>query len=174
MGKDRKQGTEIFAKKLRELMERNNLTQQKLAESIDLSRQTVQKYLKGICFPEADILARIATQYGVSIDYLVLGIESKSELIWEYDDIYGTLLKDDIIRYITRPEESEFITLDGDYGRASTTESRAGMYSESLEKIADQIALEEIKKDLAELQKRYREKKRQEIEKWLSERKKEG
>ena len=173
MGKDRKQGTEIFAKKLRELMDRNNLTQQELADSIELSRQTVQKYLKGVCFPEADILARIATQYGVSIDYLVLGIESKAELLPEYIDVQGIPLRDDIIRYITRPREEEYITLD-DNGFAEITEIRAGEYSESLEKIADQIALEEIKKDLAELQKRYREMMKRKTERIVSEMQKEG
>ena len=173
MGKDRKQGTEIFAKKLRELMDRNNLTQQELADSIELSRQTVQKYLKGVCFPEADILARIATQYGVSIDYLVLGIESKAELLPEFIDVHGIPLKDDIIRYITRQREDEYITLD-DNGLAEITEIRAGEYSESLEKIADQIALEEIKKDLAELQKRYREMMKRKTERIVSEMQKEG
>lgn len=173
MGKGRRQGAEIFAVKLRELMKRNNLTQKELAEKIGVARQTVGLYLAGTCLPETEILAKIATEYRVSIDYLVLGIESRPELIWELDAMYGILLRDDITRYITRPKEDEYITIN-DYGMAEITESRAGMYSESLEKIADQVALEEIKKDLVELQKRYREMMKRKTERIVSEMQKEG
>ena len=56
MGKERKQGTGVFSEKLRELMKKNSLTQQKLADSIGIARQTVGKYLDGLCYPQADIL----------------------------------------------------------------------------------------------------------------------
>lgn len=173
MGKERKQGTGVFSEKLRELMKKNSLTQQELADSIGIARQTVGKYLDGLCYPQANILSKISVKYGVSIDYLVMGIESKSELLSEYIDLQDVPLKDDIIRYITRPEATEYITLD-DYGNAEITENQVIDYSANLETIADEIALKEIEKDLAILQKRYREMMRSELEKIISEQQKEG
>ena len=67
MGKERKQGTGVFSEKLRELMKKNSLTQQELADSIGIARQTVGKYLDGLCYPQANILSKISVKYGVSI-----------------------------------------------------------------------------------------------------------
>ena len=94
-------------------------------------------------------------------------------LLSEYIDLQDVPLKDDIIRYITRPEATEYITLD-DYGNAEITENQVIDYSANLETIADEIALKEIEKDLAILQKRYREMMRSELEKIISEQQKEG
>lgn len=61
----------IFAQRLRQLRRASGLTQQKMAESLDVQRSTYAYYEIGATTPSFKTLRQIAVMYGVSVDYLI-------------------------------------------------------------------------------------------------------
>ena len=61
-----------FGEKLQKLRARAGLSQDQLAELLDVSRQAVSKWERSEAMPEAEKLVRISRQFGVSTDYLLL------------------------------------------------------------------------------------------------------
>ena len=61
-----------FGEKLQRLRARAGLSQDALAELLDVSRQAVSKWERSEAMPEAEKLVRISRQFGVSTDYLLL------------------------------------------------------------------------------------------------------
>lgn len=57
--------------KLSALRKGRNLTQDQLADLLDVSRQAVSKWESDTAYPETDKLIRLAELYGVSVDYLL-------------------------------------------------------------------------------------------------------
>lgn len=64
---------EIFPRRLRELMEETDTTQEKLGEVLGVRRQTISLYVSGQSKPDWSQIAKIARHFGVMSDYL-LGI----------------------------------------------------------------------------------------------------
>ena len=62
-----------FSENLQFLRARANMTQEQLAEELDVSRQSVSKWESGASFPEMDTLLRICDRYGVDLDTLLRG-----------------------------------------------------------------------------------------------------
>lgn len=52
------------------LRQKNKLTQEELAEKLDISRQSVQKWENGLSYPSIDKLISLSKIFNVSIDYL--------------------------------------------------------------------------------------------------------
>jgi transcriptional regulator with XRE-family HTH domain len=48
-------------------------TQQEFAAQIGVSQGQLSKYERGIAFPPADVLIKIRSKFGVSIDWLLAG-----------------------------------------------------------------------------------------------------
>ncbi len=61
---------EVFSKRLKELREENNLTQEQLANKISTSKQVLSRYEKNQREPGINIVSKIADFFEVSIDYL--------------------------------------------------------------------------------------------------------
>lgn len=61
----------MLSDKIRELRRRSGLSQEELAERIDVSRQAVSKWELGAAVPTADKLVELADFFGVSLDYLM-------------------------------------------------------------------------------------------------------
>lgn len=61
-----------FGEKLQGLRARAGLSQDQLAELLDVSRQAVSKWERNEAMPEAEKIVRISRQFGVSTDYLLL------------------------------------------------------------------------------------------------------
>lgn len=61
----------IFAVRLRALMEKTGTTQQVLADKTDCTRQAIAQYTGGLNAPNVDKLVSIARYFGVSVDYLL-------------------------------------------------------------------------------------------------------
>lgn len=61
----------IFATRLRDLMETNKITQDMLAERASCSRQSISQYMDGSSAPNVDKLLSIANYFEVSVDYLL-------------------------------------------------------------------------------------------------------
>ena len=60
-----------FGENLRTIRRERGLTQEQLAEMLEVSRQAVSKWEAGSGYPEADKLARLAKGLGVSLDLLM-------------------------------------------------------------------------------------------------------
>ena len=69
----------IFATRLRELMEQTKTTQGTLAKESGCSRQAISQYMDGSSIPNVDKLLSIADFFGVSTDYLLGREEKKNE-----------------------------------------------------------------------------------------------
>ncbi len=58
-------------KNLKKLRKQHNLSQQKLADILHISQQSIYKYENDITFPDIEILIQMANYFSTSIDYLV-------------------------------------------------------------------------------------------------------
>ena len=62
---------ELFGKKLKELLDENNLTYEEFADKIYVSRNSIGNYCRGKTLPAIDIIKQIAQYFDVSLDYLL-------------------------------------------------------------------------------------------------------
>ncbi|MEW4370979.1 helix-turn-helix domain-containing protein [Paenibacillus kandeliae] len=62
---------ELLGKRIREERKRLNLTQEKLAERIDLSEAYIGQIERGERILSLDTLLKITDQFGVTVDYLI-------------------------------------------------------------------------------------------------------
>lgn len=62
-----------FSENLQYLRTRDNLTQEQLAERLEVSRQSVSKWEGGQSFPEMDTILRLCDLFSVSLDTLLRG-----------------------------------------------------------------------------------------------------
>lgn len=62
-----------FAENLQYLRAREDLTQEQLAERLDVSRQSVSKWESGASFPEMDTLLKLCDMFHVDLDTLLRG-----------------------------------------------------------------------------------------------------
>lgn len=67
----------VITSRLRELRERIGVNQDVVAEACEISRVALTRYENGQRVPRAQIAARLADYYGVTVDYL-LGREGQS------------------------------------------------------------------------------------------------
>lgn len=65
----------IFADRLKDLIDENNLNNQKLSDAIGIPRTSISNWLNGRRTVQIDALVKIALYFKVSTDYL-LGIEN--------------------------------------------------------------------------------------------------
>ena len=61
----------IFSEKLQLLRKNKGLTQEELAERLDVSRQAVAKWESGLVYPDIMNLIQISNLFNVTVDYLV-------------------------------------------------------------------------------------------------------
>ena len=59
--------------RLKELRRKLNMTQAQLGEKLEIKATTLAKHENGICFPTGKMLNILASQYNVSMDYLLCG-----------------------------------------------------------------------------------------------------
>lgn len=56
---------------LKELRTKNHLSQEKLAEKLGISRQSVSKWEQGYASPDTDNVLKLSKLYGVSVDSIL-------------------------------------------------------------------------------------------------------
>jgi transcriptional regulator with XRE-family HTH domain len=78
---------EILGDKLFELRKKFGLSQEELAERLNVSRQAVSKWERGESLPDTDNLITISKLYGVSLDELVGNINSVENQIETVNDV---------------------------------------------------------------------------------------
>lgn len=68
-----------LGERIKELRNKNNLSQEKLAFELHVSRQAVQKWEQDVCDPSLDTLNAMTRFFNVTLDYLVNGTDIISE-----------------------------------------------------------------------------------------------
>ena len=68
-----------FGNKLNLLRLQDNMTQEQLAQKLNLTKSVISAYETGLRLPSYDVLIRIAKIFNVSTDYL-LGLEHNQEV----------------------------------------------------------------------------------------------
>ena len=69
-----------LSQKLKSTREQANLSQQDVADSLNISRQSVSKWENGKACPDIDNLAILSELYGVSLDYLIKDNQEKPDV----------------------------------------------------------------------------------------------
>ncbi len=72
-----------FGTRLKKLRKVKNLTQQELANKVDLVKSSISAYEKGLKYPSVEVLIKLCNCFNVSADYL-LGLSDEKE-IKKYD-----------------------------------------------------------------------------------------
>ena len=75
----------LFNEKLRKIRKENNLTQEELAEKLNVSRQAITKWESGVGIPDIENLKQISNMFNISIDELV---KEDKEIILEVKKQY--------------------------------------------------------------------------------------
>lgn len=83
-------------KNLKELRKQHNLSQQKLADILHVSQQSVYKYENDITSPDIDTLIRMADYFNTSIDYLV----EYTDIPHRIEPVKETMLNEDEIALV--------------------------------------------------------------------------
>lgn len=76
----------MLSEKLYQLRKKSGLSQEQLAEQLNVSRQAISKWESGSAFPESEKLIIISNYFGVSVDYL-LKDEAEDEVKTSNDEI---------------------------------------------------------------------------------------
>ncbi len=61
----------MLSEKLFKLRKNRGLSQEQLAEQLNVSRQAISKWEQGTAVPESEKLIRISNYFGVTVDYLL-------------------------------------------------------------------------------------------------------
>lgn len=69
-----------FSEKLIDLRRKSGLTQEELAEKINISRQSLSKWELGTSTPDTENILKLSRVFNVSTDYLLLDEKSSEEL----------------------------------------------------------------------------------------------
>ncbi len=96
----------MISKTLKELRAQKKVTQDDMANLLNIKRQTYSAYERGVSFPDVIALTKIAEFFGVSTDYL-LGIknitaenESISDETQSLIESYSDLSKEELSKVI--------------------------------------------------------------------------
>ena len=100
-----------FSEKLKLIRKNRGLTQEELAEKLDVSRQSIAKWENGLSFPEIYHLINLTDIFNVTIDNLVKDDECKINIfeqpITNYEELCKFLVKAKINTYAGKGTKSE-------------------------------------------------------------------
>ena len=91
MGPDKEVHCMGFAENLKELRKERGMSQEDLAELLDVSRQAVSKWEQGMGYPEVEKLLLLSSKLNVSLDSL-LALEIVRETSGNKTPVTGTIL----------------------------------------------------------------------------------
>ena len=108
-----------IAEKIKQLRKDNSMTQEDLAEKLNVSRQTISKWETSVTIPDADNIVAISKLFNITtdelLDYRVETVQKKKQFIMDM-----AVLLFGIIGFMTNQidETSSVITING-YGIAA-------------------------------------------------------
>jgi transcriptional regulator with XRE-family HTH domain len=85
---------DVFPQRLTELMKSNNVKVADMSKHLNISKKSIYNFMKGVIYPSAETLSKIADYLGVSIDYLVGRVNAPTDIILmeEKDEIKKEIL----------------------------------------------------------------------------------
>ena len=86
-----------FNNRLYQLRKQKGLSQEELANRLNVSRQTVSKWEVGDSTPEMEKLVAISDLFDVSLDALVMGKEEKNEAKESKNSEFATVLNEKVL-----------------------------------------------------------------------------
>ena len=107
--KPKEKSCSIVSQRLRELRTTAGMTQQEVAEHLDLQRSTYAYYETGAIEPSLPVLQRIATEYRVTVGY-ILGNDDVVTTMPLHQNVHDPLEGAQLMRECTR-EERRFLSL---------------------------------------------------------------
>lgn len=122
-----------FNEKIQSLRKEKGLSQEKLADIIGVSRQSVAKWESGKSYPEVDKLIELSYLFGISIDKLLKNIESECT-IKERSKTHG--VEEEIISFLCKAKKSTYAGY-GSETSSSRPNSHDLMYDEGKLKYID-------------------------------------
>jgi len=134
--KGRNQG---FGDRFKEFRNKCGLTQTQLAQKIGVNVYTVQRYELGY-LPKGDIFLALSESLGCSIDWLLRGVEKKSE--------QESRLQGDLLRTIIRAIENELQKRDLELEPDKKAEAIAllyEMYADTKKEVTEQTVVRYLK-----------------------------
>lgn len=86
-----------FSEKLLTLRKANDLTQEELAEKLDVSRQSISKWESGQATPELEKIVAMSAIFDVTTDYLLKSSEIddlsvKTDMLEKQQQVFGCVL----------------------------------------------------------------------------------
>lgn len=85
-------------KNLKTLRKQHNLSQQKLADILHISQQSVYKYENNITSPDIETLIRMADYFNTSIDYLL----EYTDIAHKIEPVQSNMLNDEELALIEK------------------------------------------------------------------------
>lgn len=103
-------------KNLRKLRTERNLSQQKLADAVGVSQQSINKYENGLAQPDLQMLMQLASFFHTSIDYLIGYADNPNTYKLADDESAGSLIRetpafDPENLYDTSPRERHHLSM---------------------------------------------------------------
>lgn len=95
-----------FNEKVQAFRKKRGLSQEALAEKLDVTRQSIAKWEGGKSYPEIDKLILLSSIFGISIDKLVKDIED--ECASSRDGSNNIEVDDDIIEFLIRAKKETY------------------------------------------------------------------
>lgn len=99
---------EIFARRLKKLREKHNLSTRALGELVGTSNATISRYETGKRDPDLATAYKLASYFNVSIEYLCgEDGDTKTETLMELYSKLSDISKSEAIKYMTYLSEKE-------------------------------------------------------------------
>ena len=118
------------AKRLLKYRKLHNLSQEKLAEQIGVSRQAVSKWERGEASPDTDNLIALSKLYNISLDELVLGESEPSVATEKASETFSNNSEETITEEINKTNSAPETN---DEDEENTNEGENELYSEDEE-----------------------------------------
>jgi transcriptional regulator with XRE-family HTH domain len=131
----------MFSEKLKTLRIEKHLSQEKLAEELNVSRQTISKWESGICLPDTEKLLDLCQYFGCTSDSLLFDEETtknteitqntsnkRKKISWIHILLLVELISAVVILYCSQfiPSQKEYtqqIQVTNEYTQETTTET---------------------------------------------------
>lgn len=89
-----------LGEKLSKLRKENNITQEQLADTLGVSRQSISKWENNEAYPETDKLIHMSEMFRCSLDYLLKDGVEKTQLSDEVQDSRRLVAMEEAIRFL--------------------------------------------------------------------------
>ena len=103
-----------FGERLYELRNKKNISQEELAEVLDVSRQSISKWENDKAYPEMTRLLFMSDYFDVSLDYLMRGIkieENVENVAQKYKTKNMLLVWNDFLSNLSKKQKTLFTAL---------------------------------------------------------------